>query len=376
MLTSFFYFLTRRLINVQENFRDYFPELQGVRVHWGYVENIIGQRGAVDVLLRSVEGGRRHHAFVFAGPVGVGKCTAAIAFAEKLLLGSDAKQSPHPDLHVIKKEDVAWSKNPLLRKRKQTNIPLDLLRERMIGGKTSDDASHDATAYKTPILGSEKVFVIDEAELLDEAGQNALLKTLEEPPSGTTIILVTCREDLLLPTVRSRCQTVSFSPLDDAAMKQWATQACEGVSPDDLAFAIQFSCGSPGIANDALQSGFPELARSISSFVGLNREGDYMIASDLMSAYLSNSVDARLKENPLASKEAANRKAAQRILMLFGQSACSMIRGERRDDGVVAAAILVDVERQLSTNISIKVLLESLAARWSHLCKGDASLAL
>ena len=63
------------------------------------------------------------------------------------------------------------------------------------------------------------------------------------------------------------------------------------------------------------------------------------------------------------------------VLMLFGQSARAMVRGDRQDDGIVAAGILVDVEGQLSTNISIKVLLESLAARWSYLCVGDAALA-
>lgn len=338
------------------------------------MEEIIGQKSAVDTLLRSVEGDRRHHAFIFAGPLGVGKFTTAIAFAEMLLAGSGTNQSAHPDLHVIKKEDIAWSKNPLLRKRKQTNIPLDLLRERMIGGKTSDDTTHDAIAYKTPMFGNEKVFIIDEAELLDESGQNALLKTLEEPPAGTTIVLVTCREDLLLPTVRSRCQVVVFSPLDGAAMKQWSSSANINTPAEDLSFAMHYSSGSPGVTEDAIDSGLPELARSISTFLELSPTSDYTTAVDSIHAYLTNSVDVQLKENPLASKEAANRKAAQRIFMLFGQSVSSMVRGDRQDEGIVAAGILVDVERQLSTNISIKVLLESLAARWSHLCRGDAAL--
>ena len=343
-------------------------------VYTGVVEEIIGQKTAVDTLLRSIGGDRRHHAFIFAGPWGVGKFTTAIAFAEMILAEGGHNQSTHPDLHVIKKEDIAWSKNPLLRKRKQTNIPLDLLRERMIGGKTSDDATHDAVAYKTPMFGSEKIFIIDEAELLDEAGQNALLKTLEEPPAGTTIILVTCRDDLLLPTVRSRCQVVVFSPLDDGAMKQWSSSACGDTRSEDLEFAIDFSCGSPGITREAIDSGIPELARSISAFLKLSPASDYTKASESIHSYLSNSVDAQLKENPLASKEAANRRSAYRIFMLFGQSARSMVRGDRQEDGIVAAGILVDVERQLSTNISIKVLLESLAARWSHLCGGDATL--
>ena len=346
----------------------------GARVHWGFVEKIIGQKSAIDTLLQSIEGGRRHHAFIFSGPQGVGKFTTSIAFAQRLLVWGGPQQPTHPDLHVIKKEDIAWSKNPLLRKRKQTNIPLDLLRERMIGGKTSDDATHDAVAYKTPMVGREKIFIIDEAELLDEAGQNALLKTLEEPPAGTTIILVTCRDDLLLPTVRSRCQVIAFSPLDDIAMKQWASSACTDASGDILDFAISFSCGSPGITRDAIDSGIPELARSISAFLELSPMGDYTAASDSIHSYISNSVETQLNKNPLASKEAANRKAAQRICMLFGQATRSMVRGDRQEEGIVAAGILADVERQLSTNISIKVLLESLAARWSHLCRGDAAL--
>ena len=100
-----------------------------------------------------------------------------------------------------------------------------------------------------------------------------------------------------------------------------------------------------------------------------------MDAVDAIIAYVSNSVDAQLKENPLASKEAANRIAAQKIFMLFGRSVRAMVRGDRQVDGIVAAGILSDVEGQLSTNISIKVLLESLAARWTHLCTGDAVLA-
>jgi len=340
----------------------------------GLVEEIIGQIGAVKTLLGSLGASRRHHAFIFSGPRGVGKFTTALAYSEKVLGNLCSTHSTHPDLHIIKKEDVAWSKNQQLRKRKQTNIPLDLLRERMIGGKTSDGVSHDAVAYKTPVAGSEKIFIIDEAELLDEAGQNALLKTLEEPPRGTTIILVTYRDDILLPTVRSRCQTVGFVPLGEESMLAWSTRFFDDVPPDGLGAAIAFSGGSPGITIEALDSNVPGLEKSLSSFLGLNYACDYMAATNLIVSHVSRSVEARLKENPLASKEAANRMAAQQIFMLFGQSIRKLVRGDRQEDGVVAAFILANVEQQLSTNISINVLLESLAARWSHLCKGDAAI--
>ena len=338
------------------------------------MDGIFGQPEAIRLLKRSRDCDRMHHAWVFSGPRGVGKFTTAIAFAESILQRSFSNNSTNPDLHVIRKEDVAWSQNPLLRNRKQTNIPLDLIRERMIGGRTSDDKMHDAVAYKTPVLGNKKVFIVDEAELLDATGQNALLKTLEEPPAGTTIILVTSRDDLLLPTVKSRCQMVAFSPLDDLSMKKWTDIACGGVDPEELAMAVAFSCGSPGIAVEALAASLPELSRALSTFLDLNSGDGYSHASSLIISHVENSVEAHLRENPQASKEAANRRAAQRILMLFGQSVRFMVRGDRQDEGIVAAGILSDIEHQFSTNISIKVLLESLAARWSHLCRGDAVL--
>jgi DNA polymerase-3 subunit delta' len=275
-------------------------------------------------------------------------------------------------LHVIQKEDVVWSKNPLLQRRKQTNIPLDLLRERMVGGKTSDGKHHDSVAFKTPISGNEKVFIIDGADLLDEAGQNALLKTLEEPPLGTTIILVTCREDLLLPTIRSRCQSLLFSPLDDLSMEQWSTEQGFDSSPEELSWALEFSCGSPGLVCEALNTGLPILYSSASRFLSREDTREYTSVSVNIIEFVENSVSMWLKENPNMSKEAANRRATNLVLGMFGLSARGLIRGSNPDVGIAAAAVLVDIERQLSTNISIKVLLESLSARWAHLSMGDA----
>ena len=336
------------------------------------VKGVFGQSKAVELLARAVNDQRRHHAWIFSGPRGVGKCTAAIKFAE-LLLGCEFQSSASCyDLHVIRKEDVVWSQNPSLQRRKQTNIPLDLLRERMIGGKTSDGKRHDSIAFKTPVSGKEKVFIIDDAELLDEAGQNALLKTLEEPPPGTTILLVTCREDLLLPTIRSRCQSLPFSPLDELSMQQWAATQEFDCNPADLAWALKFSCGSPGLVCEAVDTNLPALHNSISRFMSRIDGEEYTSVSTKIIEFVENNVAMWIKENPNTSKEAANRRATNLVLSVFGLSARYLVRGSRPDVGIAAAAVLVDVERQLSTNISIKVLLESLTARWAHLSAGDA----
>lgn len=316
-------------------------------------------------------GDKRHHAWIFSGPRGVGKCTTAIQFAEHLLRSGDGVGSSHQDLHIIRKEDVVWSANQSLQRRKQTNIPLDLLRERIIGGKTSDGKHHDAVAFKTPVLGKEKVFIIDEAELLDEAGQNALLKTLEEPPPRTTIILVTCREDLLLPTVVSRCQLLPFSPLREEEMRMWEAGYSGEATPAELSWAIRFSCGSPGLVCEALEAELPILAEAIGGVLSLDKPGSYTNVVTQLISFIEKNVSRWVKENPNTSKDAANKRAMRLVLLVFGGSAQKLIR-EGHPDGIRLAGVLVDIEKQLSTNISIKVLLESLSARWTNVSVGDA----
>jgi hypothetical protein len=335
------------------------------------VFTVLGQELAIKTIQKSLDGERNHHAWIFSGPRGVGKYRAAKEFAN-IILRDLGGVGPHPDLHIIKKEDVAWSNNPSLQRKKQTNIPLDLLRERIIGGRTSDDKTHDAIAFKTPTCGNKKVFIIDEAELLDGVGQNALLKTLEEPPGGTTIVLVTSRDDLLLPPVHSRCNVVSFSPLSPGAMRTWSEAANLGVTPADLSWAIGFSNGSPGLVCEAIESDLPRLAHSLNSFLLLKNK-DYFSVSQKLLLFADVFVTNKLKQNGSASKEAANRRAGELVLLMFGSSAQKLTRGGFVEEGASASGVLVDIERQFSTNISIKVLLESLAARWAHSCVGDSA---
>ena len=230
-----------------------------------YMEKILGQYSAVSMLTTCLRSRRVHHAYIFHGPVGVGKFTTALAWAKVLLCQEQIvdggggpmacsqclscqwfapSKSPqgfltdadpaHPDLHVIRKELAAVSSNPQLRQRKQLNIPIDLLRERLLGGQTSDQKYHSPVVAQTSHLGHGKVFVIDEAQLLDLPGQNSLLKVLEEPPAETFLILVTSNLDRLLITIRSRCQPVSFGPLPDHVVADWLDQHAASLSqPSD-----------------------------------------------------------------------------------------------------------------------------------------------
>ena len=325
------------------------------------MDNLIGNTGVRERLQNVLRSSRCPHAFILAGPRGVGKFSFVLGAARDLL---NVGGGGHPDLHVIKKEDVAWSSNPALQRKKQTNIPLDLLKERMIGGTTSDGVKHGATVYRTPTLGDKKVFIIDEAELLDESGQNALLKTLEEPPKDTLIFLITAREDLLLQTVVSRCHMYSFGPLNHDEMLGWLEGMGKGGVVSD--WLCDWSLGSPGVYEEGELSGVACLFNDINPFLQNPKSTDTVAVVERINEYLSSRQGVILSENPNASKEAVNRRGVELLLRVFGWQSKHLI-SSGVGLGVLCSEMISNIEQQGYANISTKVLIESLVVRWKQL---------
>jgi DNA polymerase III subunit delta' len=170
------------------------------------------------------------HAYLFRGPRGAGKRELARAFAAEILAGAaeDAEDvrrralldpSPHPDL--------VW----LAPKGAQHMV--EEVRERVIR----------AAAYR-PYEGGKRVFVIEAAEAMRDESQNALLKTLEEPPEFVHLILLTSEPAALLATVASRCQPVDFAPLPvEAVEAALQAGAPNGSDADEVAAAARLSAG-------------------------------------------------------------------------------------------------------------------------------------
>jgi DNA polymerase III subunit delta' len=166
------------------------------------------------------------HAYLLRGPRGSGKRTAARAFAAEILATGaedpdDARRramldpSPHPDFVWIAPRGAQHL--------------VEEVRERVIR----------AAAYR-PFEGSKRVFVIEAAEAMRDESQNALLKTLEEPPDYVHLILLTSEPELLLETVASRCQPIDFAPLPTQAIEA----ALEGAGdPAEIAAAARLSAG-------------------------------------------------------------------------------------------------------------------------------------
>ena len=331
------------------------------------VENLVGNTGVRERLKGVLYSSRCPHAFVIAGPRGVGKFSFVLSLARGLL---KTTEEAHPDLHVIKKEDVIWSSNPALQRKKQTNIPVDLLRERMIGGTTSDGSKHGAAVYRTPVLGNKKIFIIDEAELLDESGQNSLLKILEEPPEDTVIFLVTSREDRLLQTVLSRRHPYSFGPLSADEMHAWVEQSDKRGAECD--WLCEWSCGSPGVYEEGERVGVVSLYEELSAFLKDPKTVETVWVVSRIHEFLNNRQEVVLAENPNASKEAVNRGGVELVLRLFEWQSKQFLHKDKLDQntciGVLCSEMISDIEQQSYANISTKVLVESLVVRWKQVC--------
>lgn len=349
------------------------PPLIAPPAHPG-LSDLLGQARAVSALRAAMGADRVHHAWIFHGPPGVGKFTAAHAFARELLDPADgspislqARSGSHPDLHVIRKEMAAISRESRIRSAKQTNIPLDVLREFLI--EPAAMAAWSASSSR-----ATKVFIVDEADLIAPEGQNALLKTLEEPPPGSVIILVTSALERLLITVRSRCQPVGFAPLDDASMAEWFQRRPAPPPPkDERDWLMWFAEGSPGLAGLAIEHGLHAWHVALEPLLAAADRGVYSPGlGPAMAKLIDEHAAGAQKENPDASKEAANRAWSRRMFMYLARRLRDRLRGEGPSAGLALLGLEAcqDAERAVYANVRCADVMENLSVRFAMSARG------
>ena len=182
-------------------------------------QEIEGHDAVVERFRRALARGRLASTFLFVGPKGIGKRRFAERLARALLCPNldasslapcgrcdscvQAAAGTHPDLMIVEKPP------------EKSVIPV----ESLVGDREHrmrEGLCHDI-ALK-PFFGGRKVAIVDDADHLNEEGANALLKTLEEPPPRSVLILIGTSAERQLPTIRSRCQVVRFDPLDAAGV--------------------------------------------------------------------------------------------------------------------------------------------------------------
>jgi DNA polymerase III subunit delta' len=183
-----------------------------------------GQDAALALLGRALASGRLAHGWLFMGPPGIGKATLAFRFARALLAGPDALDARLgvPPEHPVFRQ-IARGAHPDLTVLEAERDP----RTGRLRSEITVDAVRAATGslQMTAAAGGYRVAIVDGAETMNRNAANALLKTLEEPPARSALILVSHRPGSLAATIRSRCAKLRLSPLPDAvvadALARW-----------------------------------------------------------------------------------------------------------------------------------------------------------
>jgi len=193
---------------------------------------IIGNERAIGLLTSSIEQGRVAHAYLFAGPAGVGKGLVAREFA-KALNCERGETRPCDDCVTCRKidhgthPDVLWFR------------PAGAMR--II--RVEQVAEFLQAASFRPYEGRWKVFILVDADRLNVQSQNKVLKTLEEPAPDTVIILTSATPEALLPTIRSRCQRIAFHPIAREAIERFLIDH-RGAPAERAAVAAALAQGS------------------------------------------------------------------------------------------------------------------------------------
>lgn len=213
------------------------------------MSDIVGHQNVIELLKRTVDEGRPAHAYLFTGREGVGKKRVAVMFACMLNCPGGVN---HDDRSCNVCRRIIEEKHP------------DVFIERPERGKIRIDRIRALQSYfkYAPVEGRYRVTIIDDAHLMNHPSQNALLKTLEEPPPARMLILVSAKPTLLLPTVRSRCRRIRFGAIPVGPLAS-LLQTERGLSEDKARVLAAVSCGSVGRALKMEDSRFMDLREKV-----------------------------------------------------------------------------------------------------------------
>lgn len=228
--------------------------------------DIIGHSRQLGPLRAALANRRLHHAYLFTGPEGIGKRTVAMALAQavhctegkndacgRCVQCARIDDGNHPDVRVVH----------LLEGKKEISIQQVREIEREL-------------RYRS-FGGQRKIAIVDPAGTMNAAAQNALLKTLEEPPENSLIILVTPNAGELLPTLRSRCLRLAFAPLARAQVAEFL-RVKRNIEKERAELLAAMSMGSIGAALGLDDEELIARRRSWGAMLADLRRGDYQTA--------------------------------------------------------------------------------------------------
>jgi DNA polymerase-3 subunit delta' len=254
--------------------------------------SLVGHRAEIASFIEAMRSGKLHHAWLLAGPQGVGKARFADAAALRLLAEAAGPMPQQPDLDVPADHPVARlieaGSHPDFRRLQR--LPNERSGELARNIPIAQVRGLQGLFVTTPSLSPRRVIVIDAIDDLERAAANALLKNLEEPPADTVFLLVSHAPGRLLPTIRSRCRVLRFARLSADEMASVLRRELPEAEASEIAALVSSGEGAPGRAL---------------GFAGLD-----IAALDTAMAEIANTGDpATVARNALA--KALSPKAAQ-----------------------------------------------------------------
>lgn len=253
-------------------------------------DELKGHDDAEQTFLTAYNSGKLHHAWLISGAMGIGKATLAYRFARFLLnndkgglFGDPDSLYTDPGLAVFKK--TAGLSHPDLLVIQNSPDP----KTGKIPASISVEEARKISKFLhyTPAESDYRIIIIDSIDEMNTNAANAILKSLEEPPSQAVLLLVSHKPSTLLPTIRSRCHQLKLSPLKQEAQKEVLERLIPDVAPHIQKALVDLSVGSVGFAVELYEHQaldlYQTLIESISSLPRLDVDAMFKIAEQAAS---------------------------------------------------------------------------------------------
>ena len=316
---------------------------------------LLGQSEEFERLLAAAVRHAVPHGLVLEGLPGGGKSTAARVLASALLAAGDpavearVRSGLHADLHVV---DLPQDRQ---------DIPIDRVRELQV------------ELERRPVEGRARVAIVDPADRLNEQGQNALLKTLEEPGDATFLLLVTSRPEALLETVRSRCRRVRLLPLAGQTIRD--ELIAESGEVPGIALAVAASGGSLGLARELLGEEAREVGGVVAGFLADPRPAAVADLRGLLDRVSGRTETERRMEWVARLARGLLRTRIRDTVSAVAQAEGASYGPACAEPWLSALEAVFDAEQDLSLGIPAAQVLEGLGLRLVTVLGGGAPAA-
>jgi DNA polymerase III subunit delta' len=349
------------------------------------LNGFVGNAGTVEILKRAMRQDRLPHAMIFAGPAGVGKCTLALLIAQNLNClepNPDACghcsackrimaviESRHLDCQTLKEGfcgncracKIRTIRHPDVRliEPEKTTISIDQIREII------------AEIAFQPAEARYRVVILDPAEQMRLEAHNSLLKTLEEPPSRTVIILVTTNPYMLLETIRSRSRILYFGEIPHSRIARYLVDN-EGRTEEEARLAAALSGGSLAVALDFNTSSYRDVRTQALEFIRMLLNGKSFSEVSEIAAQVSKDKDffqiwiesvSMLLQDIYYFGIAEDRIGQQDLLDQLGTLAQTVSRSTLRKTIVALGKLKHDLQFNVNRQIALEAMFVSLLSK-------------